>query len=237
AFGRLLKTVDNLASRDNTLVYFTSDNGPAITSWHPHGSAGPLRDKKGYLYEGGIRVPGIIRWPGHTKPAQVCDEPVSGVDLLPTLCAIAGIDVPNDRTIDGASFLPIFKQQAIERKQPLYWQFNPARGKPKVALRDGKWKILASLTGPEIKPYGDLRAGDSQALKSAELADFELYNLQDAIDESNDRSAAEAVRFKKMSSTLRKIYADVRSESPVWPTWIWPRFEGKRIRAGRETAK
>src|SRR5262249_10016692 len=67
AFGRLMTALDAARLRDNTLVFFTSDNGPAITPMHPHGSAGPLRDKKGSVYEGGIRVPGILRWPGHTR--------------------------------------------------------------------------------------------------------------------------------------------------------------------------
>jgi arylsulfatase A len=105
AFGRLMKTLDDLELRKDTFVYFTSDNGPAITGIHPHGSTGGFREKKGHLYEGGIRVPGILQWPGRTKANTVSDEPVSGVDLLPTLCEIAGVDVPSDRALDGASFV------------------------------------------------------------------------------------------------------------------------------------
>jgi len=99
AFGRLMKAIDELNLRDNLLVFFTSDNGPAITNRHPHGSAGPLREKKGHVYEGGIRVPGIIRWPGCTNPGTTCDEPVSGVDVLPTFCEIAGIVPPADGSV------------------------------------------------------------------------------------------------------------------------------------------
>ncbi len=231
AFGRLMRTVDELKLRDNTLVVFTSDNGPAITGRHPHGSAGPLRDKKGYMYEGGIRVPGIIRWPGHTKPGQVSDEPVCGVDLLPTLCEIAGIPVPQDRAIDGTSFLPIFDDKPIQRKTPLYWQFNAARGKPKVCMRIGDWKILATLTGETIKPYGDIRVHDQQNLRTAELDSFELYNLNADIAEATERSQQEPQRLKAMSQQLRKMYREIRGESPVWPAWKWPRYEGKRIQA------
>ena len=68
AFGKLLSVLDDLKLRDNTLVFFTSDNGPAKTGFHPNGSAGPLRDKKGHIADGGIRVPGIIRWPGKARP-------------------------------------------------------------------------------------------------------------------------------------------------------------------------
>ena len=72
-----------------------------FTAQHPHGSAGPLRDKKGALYEGGIRVPGIVRWPGHAPTGSVSDEPVCGVDFLPTVCEITGLEPPRDRTISG----------------------------------------------------------------------------------------------------------------------------------------
>ncbi|MBW3600736.1 MAG: sulfatase-like hydrolase/transferase, partial [Planctomycetes bacterium] len=113
AFGRLMTAIDELGLRDDTLAFFTSDNGPAITRAHPHGSAGPLREKKGHVYEGGIRVPGLLRWPGKTKAGSESSEPVSGVDLLPTLCEIAGIRPPADRNLDGASFLPIFDGEPI----------------------------------------------------------------------------------------------------------------------------
>jgi arylsulfatase A len=234
AFGRLMATIDELNLRDDTLVMFTSDNGPAITNWHPHGSAGPLRDKKGSMYEGGIRVPGILRWPGHTQPGTVCDEPVSGVDLLPTLCEITGIGVPGDRAIDGTSFLPIFEGDSIERKTPLYWQFNYARSKPKVAMRVGDWKILATLTEPESKPVADITDGLQQGIKRAELDSFELYNLREDVGETTDLAEQQPERLAAMAAQLRKLYREVRDESPVWPAWEWPRYEGGRIRAARE---
>jgi arylsulfatase A len=234
ALGRLARTLDKLKLRDSTLLLFTSDNGPAITRDHPHGSAGPLRDKKGAMYEGGIRVPGIIRWPGHTKPGQISDEPVCGVDLLPTLCAITSIPVPTDRPIDGASFLPILAGKPIKRTTPLYWQYNRASSKPKVAMRDGDWKILAQLTGPELTPTGDIGEEDMKIIKSAELTSFELYNLREDIGETTDLAETQPQRLAEMSAVLRKLYRDVRDESPVWPAWQWPRYEANRIKAARE---
>ena len=115
--GRLLNALDDLNLRDNTMVIFTSDNGTRL------GSAGPLRGTKGSLYEGGHRVPGIIRWPGHVKPGTVCDEPINGTDLLPTACELAGVPVPDDRPIDGVSILPVFDGKPLERQVPLYWQY------------------------------------------------------------------------------------------------------------------
>ena len=229
AFGRLLATLDEQQLRDNTLVIFTSDNGPAITSRHPHGSAGPLRDKKGYVYDGGIRVPGLIRWPGHIEPGTVSDVPVSGVDLLPTLCDLTDTPVPADRTLDGTSIAPLFAGQTFDRKQPLYWQFNASRGEPKVALRDGEWKILATLTVPSPKPYGDIRPEDQQSLKQAELDTFELYRIGSDISESENIAADHPKELARLSKQLRAIYHEVREESPSWPAWTWPRFEGQRI--------
>ena len=236
AFGRLMRTLDELGLRDDTLVFFTSDNGPAITRQHPHGSAGPLREKKGHLYEGGIRVPGIIRWPGHTRPGTVCHKPISGVDLLPTLCAITGAAVPDDRAIDGASFLPIFEGRSIRRETPLYWHFVWAGSKPKVAMRVGDWKILAHISGPEPERGANIRAEDTKLIKTAELTTFELYNLRRDVGETTDLADKEPERLKAMSNQLRKLYREVRDESPVWPDWEWPRYEGQRIKAAREAA-
>lgn len=227
--GRVLQTLDDLQLRQDTMVFFTSDNGPAITGRHPHGSAGPLRDKKGFLYEGGIRVPGIIRWPGKTKAATTCDEPVCGVDFLPTVCEVTGISVPGDRAIDGTSFLPIFAGQPIRRATSLYWQFNFSRGKPKVAMRDGDWKILASLNVPDPTPTGDILVEHGMRLKQAELAEFELYHLSRDLDESNELSATHPERFERMAVQLTKLYREIRDESPVWPAWKWPRYEAGRI--------
>lgn len=229
AFGRLLQTVDDEGLRENTLVFFTSDNGPAITGYHPHGSSGPLRAKKGYVYEGGIRVPGILRWPGHTEPGAVSKQPVSGVDLLPTLCDVAEIPVPGDRAIDGASFLPVLEGEPIQRETPLYWQFNYARGPMKVAIRDGDWKLLATLTGPELSPTSDITAESQRAIKTAELDSFELYNLREDIGEMTERSETNPERFAAMKKQLQRAYRDVRKETPTWPAWESPHYEGQRI--------
>jgi arylsulfatase A len=228
-FGRLMRTLDELGLRDSTFVLFTSDNGPAITRDHPHGSAGPLRANKGHLYEGGIRVPGIIRWPGRAKTGATSDEPVCGVDLLPTVCAMTGISPPADRPLDGASLLPLLEGRPIERTRPLYWQFNQAQSEPKVAMRVGDWKILARLTGPDLKPGGDTTEEMMRAIKSAELTGFELYNLRQDIGETTNLADREAGKLAEMSQKLRAVYREVRDESPVWPAWQWPREESKRI--------
>ncbi|MAT16882.1 MAG: arylsulfatase [Planctomyces sp.] len=230
AFGGLMKTVDDLGLRENTFVLFTSDNGPAVTRIHPHGSAGPLRAKKGHIYEGGIRVPGILRWPGHTIPMSVNDEPICGVDLLPTLCEIAGIPIPNDRAIDGTSILPVLTGEPIQRKTPLYWHFNFASSKVKVAMRDRNWKIVATLTGPQLTSASSITEEMLSSVHRAELKDFELYNLKQDIDESQDLKEAKPKQFAKIRDRLQQIYTEVQAEVPTWPLWESEHIERDRIK-------
>jgi arylsulfatase A len=229
AFGRLMSALDERGVRDNTFVFFTSDNGPAITPMHPHGSAGPLRDKKGALYEGGIRVPGIVCWPGKTQPGSVSDEPVCGVDLLPTACAIAGIEPPADRPLDGANFLPILDGQPVTRRTPLYWHFNLASSDVKVALRDGDWKILATLDKNPSQRTNDITEEDERLFKEAELATFSLYNLRNDVGEQTDLATAEPAKLAELKTLLQAKYREVRAESPTWPAWQFTGTEGKRI--------
>lgn len=229
AFGRLMRELDERGLRDCTFVFFTSDNGPAITPMHPHGSAGPLRDKKGSLYEGGIRVPGIVRWPGKVVPGSVSDEPVCGVDFLPAACAIAGIEPPGDRKLDGASFLPILEGAAIQRMTPLYWHFNRASGEPKVAIRVGDWKLLASLDKLPLAKSNDITAEDEQRFKAAEPVEFELYNLRADLGERQNLADSEPVKLAEMKEALLVKYREVRDEAPVWPAWKFTGTEARRI--------
>jgi len=198
-FGRLVDTLDTMGLRDDTFVMFTSDNGPETlnrykTAWRSHGSPGPLRGMKLHVYEGGIRVPGIIRWPGKTTAGRVCSEPICATDLLPTICAATGAQIPRDRPIDGASILPVFADQPISRQVPLYWRYDRAISSPKVAMRHGDWKILAD---------GDLET-------------FELYNLKEDLTESNDLSEQQPQRLRSMAETLQALHREIDAEGPTW---------------------
>ncbi|HEX4131533.1 MAG TPA: sulfatase-like hydrolase/transferase [Pirellulales bacterium] len=226
--GRLLAALDELGVADNTLVWFTSDNGPERTRWHNTGSSGGLREFKGHMYEGGIRVPGIVRWPKRIPSASVTDEPVSGVDFLPTVCAAIGIDPPSDRTLDGMNVLPLLAGGEIRRAKPLYWQFNDAHSKPCLALRDGDWKILAQLTerparGPSITDQSN------HALKHAEPLAFELYNLRDDCGETTDLAQREPARLRALAEMLAACYHEIRDETPAWPVFDDPGYEKQRI--------
>jgi arylsulfatase A len=196
AVGRLMKYLDDHGLRDNTLVFFTSDNGPETLNRYKaanrsYGSPGPLRGMKLHITEAGCRVPGIIRWPGRARPGSVSEEPVSGVDLLPTLCAMAGIQPPRDRVIDGASMLPLFEGRPISRPHPLYWQYDRAISRPWViALRDGRWKLMANAT----------------------LDRFELYDM--AVDTGEQQNLADRhpERVQAMAAVAKKLHAEVHAE-------------------------
>lgn len=228
-FGRLLAALDAQRLRDNTLVLFTSDNGPAVTRHHPYGSAGNLREIKGHVYEGGIRVPGIIRWPGHVPPGATSNEPICGVDLLPTLCELAGAKLPDDRALDGVSITPLFRGERPRRTRPLYWQYNRAPSEPKVAIRQGDYKLLASLSGEPWPRSADITAEMMQSLKTAELERFELYNLRDDIGETKNLAESEPERLRELTAAMRQMYHEVREESPVWPEYTMQGYEGERI--------
>ncbi|MCH2127930.1 MAG: sulfatase-like hydrolase/transferase [Pirellulaceae bacterium] len=229
AFGELMIALDDLQLRDNTFVFFTSDNGPARTRFHPNGSAGPLRDKKGFISEGGIRVPGIIRWPGRTQAGAIDGTPICGTDILPTCCEIAGIPIPQDRTLDGSSILPLFEGRSIERATPLYWHFYAARGKQRVAIRIGDWKLAAELDAVPAHDRAGIDARDQQGVKAAQLGTMALYNLVVDIGETMDWQASEPERFAQMREILQSKYREIQSESPKWPAWTCARYESQRI--------
>jgi arylsulfatase A-like enzyme len=150
--GTILKKLTEMRLDKNTLVVFASDNGPVTNQWRHfyeinlYGSTGGLRGRKGDLYEGGIRIPAMIRYPNHVKAGTKSDEPLHGYDLLPTLCNLLNIPVPTDRAIDGQDFSPILNNQPIKRNKPLFWAFETRfADDPEgfvYAARDSDWKII-----------------------------------------------------------------------------------------------
>ena len=117
----LLETLDELKLTDRTLIIFTGDNGGLDRQGRPTENA-PLRSGKGYAYEGGIRVPWIVRWPGVTRPGSLSKEPISSVDLLPTVAAALGTRPPVDRPIDGIDLRPALDGRFLPDRA-LYWHF------------------------------------------------------------------------------------------------------------------
>jgi arylsulfatase A len=236
AVARLLATLEEMGEAERTFVLFTSDNGPAVLNGYPegrgarcYGSPGPLRGMKLHIYEGGIRVPGIIRWPGHTQAGQVIDEPVCNLDLLPTFCAIAGIELPQGRRLDGANILPVFERRPVKRETPLFWLYCMAKSKPKVAMREGDWKLVAHWDVAE--EFSEVTPEAIRALKRARLVSFELYNLREDIGEKHDLAAEQPERVRTMSATLRRLFTGVQETCPIWPE----ANKAKKARVGKGT--
>ncbi len=197
AFGMLMKTLDEQKLADSTFVFFTSDNGPegdGIKS-PGRGSSGGLRGRKRDVHEGGIRVPGLARWPGKIQAGTTSEVPVIGSDVFPTMLGLAGVEVPKDRTLDGVNVLAALDGSAtkLERTQPLFWRLHMAPN-AKIAMRVDDWKILAN----------------------AELTEFELYNLQDDPKETTDLKDKESQRFHELKARLIEHNAKIDAEGPDW---------------------
>lgn len=222
AFGRLLDHLEKAGLESNTFVLFTSDNGPETldrypAAWRSHGSPGPFRSMKLSLYEGGIRVPGIARLPGLPRPGTTMDQPFSGVDLLPTLCAMAGLPLPHIKNLDGVDMTALLRGARMRRGGPLHWHYFNAIDAPIAALRDGDWKILglfnrhAESSGAAFEP-----ARDMARIRAQKLERFELYDLARDPYERNNLANREKERFATMREQLERIHAAVRAEGHDW---------------------
>ncbi|MEM6551126.1 MAG: sulfatase-like hydrolase/transferase [Planctomycetota bacterium] len=178
--GRVIDALERMGIDDNTIVAFSSDNGPSFAyrvewpeDWPREllGSAGPLRAHKGSFYEGGIRVPYTLRWPAKLKPGQVFADPVSTMDLYPTFTAAAGIDPPETTKLDGVNLLPYLRGEKTGlADRTLYWWWYD-----QGSMRRGPWKMV---------PYGKQR---------------ELFNLKDDIGETTDLSKQHPEVFNAMT--------------------------------------
>ena len=199
--GRLLDTLDKQGLRDNTLVIYTSDNGPwnqpAYTDkkkGHPKGSvfwgeAGPLRNGKGSCYEAGVRVPCIVRWPGKTPAGQVSDAIFSTLDFMPTFAALAGFKAPEDRVIDGVDQVELLLGKSSRGARQTFLYRNNG-------IRRGKWKYLKA----KHNVYGYAR---DRKREEAE----ELYDLYADIGETKNLAADNPELIAELKQLMDKIAA------------------------------
>ncbi len=172
--GELLKELDAQGLAENTLVVYASDNGPQLNA-EGYGSAGVLRDGKWTDFEGGIRVPCLMRWPGKIPAGATNNEIMGIIDMLPTFCALAGVDVPTDRVIDGKNILPYMVGEAPDK--PIHDTFIV----PGATIRNGDWKLLVK----KQKPGGGGSKGKTDRV-GAEAGS--LFNLREDLGETNDVS-------------------------------------------------
>ncbi|WP_372847332.1 sulfatase [Pontiella sp.] len=187
AVGVVLKQLEDSGLADNTIVVFTSDNGGLSTSEGSPTSNLPLRGGKGWVYEGGIREPWIIRYPGVTKAGAVSDEMICSIDLFPTLAAAAGVEVAHQ--IDGVDILPALKGEPL-KERPLFWHY------PHYSNQGGI-------------PGGAIRMGDYKLFERYEDGRVHLYNLKDDIGEQNDLAAQHPEMVAQMRAKLHAWYKTV----------------------------
>ena len=221
--GRVLKKLDDLNLSDNTVVVFMSDNG-GVTKIPGIGlrisSNSPLRAGKGTIYEGGIREPMLVRWPGVVTPGSTCEVPVITDDFFPTLCDLAGVPIGPGRAIDGESFVPLLKQTAGLRREALYWHF-PHYGltPPSTAIRKGDYKLIQFHEGS-----------------------IELYDLKSDLGETRNLAGEMPQKVAELSAMigdwLKKMDAWTAIPNPNYdPAATPPPPSAQRLEMLRQRAK
>ena len=196
--GRLRRELKTLGIARNTLVAFCSDNGPEGTAAGAPGSAGPFRGRKRDLFEGGIRVPGVIEWPGVIQPNSVTDYPAVTSDYLPTILDILGIRMPDGRPIDGISLMPVLTGHLSKRTRPIGFQLPG-----KVALVDNQYKIV------RYRKRGKRQGRQTRATRGKQTAEapFMLFDLLKDPSETTDLARQHPEIVARMRRTLDKWVA------------------------------
>ncbi len=220
--GRILDALDRLGLSENTIVVFSSDNGPesALMSFTSHyGGAssentGPFRGNKRSLYEGGVREPFIVRWPGTTPAGKVNDTSVvSGVDWLPTVCSLAGVNLPGGAHFDGENMSQALRGSTVKRTKPLMWENRfPVYGhvlhkSPMLSIRVDNWKLLMNPDSSRVELY-DIPKDPS-----------ELDNIADRHPDIVKKLSGQVLAWQK---TLPPGYVDPDAGSNAYP---WPQSQ------------
>lgn len=194
--GAVLKKLEELKLDQNTAVVFFSDNGGLCTQKVIGPTSNlPLRSGKGWLYEGGVREPAIIRAPGITSPGSTCETPIVSMDFFPTLLELAGLPLLPDRHIDGVSLLPLLKGGNLPART-FYWHYPHYHGstwKPGASIREGDWKLIEFYHDDQV----------------------ELYNLKDDPGEQKDQSETQAEKTQELRGKLAAWQKKLNAKMPV----------------------
>ncbi|MFM7742226.1 MAG: sulfatase-like hydrolase/transferase, partial [Verrucomicrobiota bacterium] len=199
--GQVLDALRSQGLDKDTLVVFTSDNGPWLIKGADGGSAGPLRGGKGSTWEGGVRVPTLAWWPGRVPAGSVNDAVAATIDLLPTFVALAGGSVPAAPVIDGRDITPLLLGQSKESAREAHYYFS---GYDLQAVRQGRWKLALS---PQPEGPG------KQAAKTA--PGLRLYDLDAEIGEQTDVAAQHPEVVAKLKALADKMAAEIGGKTPT----------------------
>jgi arylsulfatase A-like enzyme len=207
--GRVMALLDELKIADNTVVIFASDNGgvggyvrEGIKKGNPDiTDNAPLRSGKGSLYEGGTRVPLIVRWPGHTKPGSASDVPGIHVDMYPTLVALADGKMPAGQVFDGESLAPLIRDPSARLRREAIYQHFPGY----LGAGADSWRTT---------PVSLIHSGDWKLMEYLEDGRIELYNLRDDIGETKNLATAQPERAKSLHAKLVAWRESVKAPMP-----------------------
>jgi arylsulfatase A-like enzyme len=196
AVHRVLQKLDELKLTERTVVVFTSDNGGLSTAEGSPTSNLPLKAGKGWNYEGGLRVPLVVRLPDRVPAGTTCDVPVISNDLYPTLLALAGLPLPTEQRPDGVSLVPLLERRGTIAERPLFWHYphySNQGGRPGGAVRLGNWKLVESFEDGRV----------------------ELYDLSADPGEEHDLAKAQPGRAEKMREMLAAWRESVAAQMPT----------------------
>ncbi len=218
--NRINKTLDEMELSENTILIFFSDNGGHGT----YTCQKPLRGGKGMFYEGGIRVPMFVYWPGRVKPGENCNEAVIGTDFYPTFLELAGLAEPENYILDGQSVVPMIQGKKFDEREPLFWHFpsylqsyeglrdesrdSIFRTRPVSVIRKGEWKLL--MFHEEWSLDGGIDKVNSNN-------SIELYNLKDDIGEQNNLAEINPEKRDELLEELLQWQKDISAPVPTEP--------------------
>ena len=224
AVGKLVAELDRKKLREKTLIIFTSDNGPETlkryrSAHRSYGNPGELRGMKLHTHEAGFRVAGIMNWQGKIEPNQVSNEAVSSLDFLPTFCKLAEVVVPEKIELDGTDLMPAVMKKTIRRQKPLVWCYYNAINEARVAMRDGKYKVLARLepkSGGKLPRFQNLTTKDVEKIQNVKLTDLEVYDLSKDISEKTNLANKKSASIRILSDKLNDEYQKLVKSSHFW---------------------
>jgi len=202
--GEVMKTLKENDLLENTLVIFTSDNGPWLNFGNHAGSALPLREGKGTMWEGGPRVSTIMYWPHRIQASSVCDKIASTIDVLPTISEITGAELPKN-TIDGVSILPLLRGDKDAYPRRIFYYYY---GKRLIAVRKDQWKLVLPHSGRSYKGQKPGKDGYPGPTAIFTVHHHELYDLDNDISETVDLSE----KYPQIVADLERIADSARQE-------------------------
>ncbi|MCL3782448.1 sulfatase [Prolixibacteraceae bacterium JC049] len=207
AIGRIIRQLKAMGEYENTLIVFASDNGS-----YRQASNQPLRALKSWLYEGGIRVPGIISWPNAIATHKTIDEPAGLIDLYSTFCEAAHITPSSKREQDGTNILPLLTGEKFQRQKPLFWFFY--RTSPEIAIRQGDFMLMGKDNDQTPRSHG-FSSIDMEYIKQLQLQSFELYNLKNDLKQQTNLWDATHQLQKQL---LNHLLNEVKTKGVKWDT-------------------